>query len=268
MTQLFIPGPRNILNLLGKLDTLRNPEMYYAFRLGLVPQGKTLCLKLRRGPTIEIRPQTFDRNIFGEIWIKRDYTRPPGFNIRAGDIVVDIGAHIGIFSLFAANNGARVYSFEPVPENFRLLKRNIQRNGLGGVITAANMAVFSRSGEIELYLDNHNCGGHSTYVRNFGMPKIRVPCLSLEELVKNNRIEQIDFLKMDCEGSEYDILCCCPEEVLRKIKRISMEYHTWNGHTGEELKRYLERCGFAVEIRPVCRDILGMLYARNRHFDR
>lgn len=119
-----------------------------------------ILFKLRNGIFFKIRSKTSDRKIFNEIWLNKFYT-PPGFEISDNDIVFDLGAHIGFFSIFAANfaKNVTVYSFEPSPNNFKLLKRNININKLNN-IHLINKAVAKRSGEREFIVSKNASGDH------------------------------------------------------------------------------------------------------------
>ena len=82
------------------------------------------------------------------------------------------------------------------------------------------------------------------------MNNIKVKSTTLEEIVQKNNIHQIDFLKMDCEGGEYEILLECPNNILNIIKRISMEYHNIDDNKNvNNLIDHLESSGFLISIR-------------------
>ena len=218
---------------------------------------------LRNGVRYYVRPGTADRDIMLEIWNERCYT-PAGFEISPTDVVVDIGAHIGVFSVFAsrlASNG-RVYSVEPVPENFEMLKRNLAANGMKHAVPL-NLAVSDKRGVMDLFLSGGNTGGHSllsTFGGDAVTSRISVKTASLADLMSENAISRIDFLKMDCEGAEYAILYSCPDKVLNSIRKISMEYHDIDVGTrnGKAMKAFLESKGFRVDVRT---DGWQLLYA-------
>lgn len=136
--------------------------------------------------------------------------------------VADIGANIGIFSVYYARRfpGASIEAFEPEPNNFNLLKKNTApyRN-----ITCHNVAVGSQSGKMTLYLDKKNLGRHSFYrgwVREKG--EITVSVQPLGKLY--------DLIKMDTEGAEYDILKTIPD-----CKKLVMEIHDVQDQSRTEL---------------------------------
>ncbi len=216
--------------------------------------------KLRNGIKYKARPWTSDRTIINETWVHKIYT-PKNFEIKENDVVVDIGAHIGFFSIFAstlARNG-KVFSFEPMPENFMLLSENIAMNNIRN-IAAFNQAVGAKDGKQEIFLSEHNTGGHSFFHTKKNSEKtITVPVVSLKSFMKSHNLNAIDFLKMDCEGAEYQILFNLSRETLQKIKKISMEFHNIDDkNNAEALKTYLEKNGFKVMLQ---NDSRRMLYA-------
>jgi FkbM family methyltransferase len=140
-----------------------------------------------------------------------------------------------------------------VPENFALLKENLAMNGITNVI-AYPYAVSDKTGTKELHMNAANTGGHSFYGE--GEAK-NVGTISLADLMQLNGLDRIDFLKMDCEGAEYEILFGCPASVLSRIGRIAMEYHNLGeGRNCGAMTAFLERNGFKVHG-----GAQGMIYA-------
>jgi len=233
--------------LIKALMVVKNWPLYLADYLKVIKGRVTYTLI--DGSTYTLRANTNDRNIFNEVLLHKMYN-PPGFEINKGDIVVDIGAHVGIFSTFAAKDASKVYSFEPFSENFELLLINKKNNKRDNIIVY-NKAVYSQAGKKTLFLDKDNKGGHSfyqDYLKN-RQDKIETETISLQDVFLQNGISKVNFLKIDCEGSEYDILFNCPKEVLSKVEKISMEYHTIDdNHNVTKLQSFLEENGFTVTI--------------------
>jgi len=124
--------------------------------------------------------------------------------IKKGDVVVDIGANIGyytiLFSRLVGSDGL-VYSFEPGPKNFSMLKQNVELNGCKNVILEQK-AVAGKSGIVELFL--HERGGNHSIVDAKGcVGLIKVDCVSLQDYFKDRRV---DLIKMDVEGAEYQVV--------------------------------------------------------------
>ncbi len=155
-----------------------------------------------------------------------EFYNPPLFEINDTDIVFDIWTHVWYFSLYAiakAKNG-KVFSFEPLPENFNQFKKHIEINNRTN-IHAFNVAIGWNDWDVDFYVFEGHNGCHSLYERQEWQKVIKIPKKSLETVLLENNIWTIDFLKMDCEWAEYEILFNASEAVLNKIKKISMELH-------------------------------------------
>ena len=191
------------------------------------------------------------------------------FEIKNDDIVIDIGAHIGYFTMYAANNANQgtVYSIEPYKESFEILKKNLKLNNITNVKTF-NAAISKVTKEITLYIDKNNEIGNSIFRTNNTTESKKINSFNLDDFVKNNKIEKIDFLKLDCEGAEFEILLNFNKELMKKIKKISAEIHENNNtHSLDELVIFLRKNNFEVSTSNMSNDItmkLSMLYAENK----
>lgn len=240
----------NKIDLLIRIvKNISNWPIYLLDFFKLAGKGK-INYRLRNGVKHVVRGGTFDWSIINEVWNHHDYT-PPGFEINKGSTIIDIGAHAGIFSVFAAyhaKNG-RVFSFEPVPENYNMMLENIRLNGYDN-ITPINMAVSDEAGDSVIFLSGHNTGGHSLINRTpDNTKKVEIKCDTLESVVNENKIDTIDFLKLDCEGAEFKILFNSSDAVIDKIQTISMEYHNLDDDNNvNTLQSFLESKGFDVSV--------------------
>jgi FkbM family methyltransferase len=128
------------------------------------------------------------------------------------DLVIDIGANCGIFSSRASRYANRIIAYEPLAENFKFLKKNLKHNkitnvevhklGLGKKGNARMIPMLSGS-----------------YVGVLGKEPVKL--IGLDDI----EFDRCDLLKVDCEGSEYDLFKYASAETLKKIKRFSMEVH-------------------------------------------
>ncbi len=129
--------------------------------------------------------------------------------MRPDCVFLDIGANIGAYALFvaaAAGPGARILAVEPQPDIFDKLTYNIAQNPFGSVKAVA-CAVADKTGEMTLFVDPRNRGESSLKVvgTNEGAA-IRVPAVSLLDLVRGEGLTRIDAVKLDVEGAEDLIL--------------------------------------------------------------
>jgi len=146
-------------------------------------------------------------------------------SLKNPSIIMDIGAHIGGFVVSAALNfpQAKIYSFEPVEENYKMLIKNIRLNNLTNVF-AFNKAIMDKSGDSYIYLNPKNKGAHTT-LADLGTGKQKITSITLQEFIENEKITKIDFLKMDIEGAEFDVLMNCPKQILLLAERMGIEIH-------------------------------------------
>jgi len=161
--------------------------------------------------------------VMDETFILRRYT-PKEMVVKTDDVVVDIGANIGIFSIFAYFNGAsKIISYEPDPVSFKDLQKNIKINNIH-TIKPVNLAITNKNIFVKLYTYKNN-GGNSVFNNDKGGKAIKVRSIKLKDVFKQNKISKIDFLKMDCEGSEGLIFKSTDKDVWSKINKLSLEYH-------------------------------------------
>jgi FkbM family methyltransferase len=187
--------------------------------------------------------------LFHEIWVHEVYT-PGGYDIRPRDTVVDVGANIGVFALYAAARAGegRVLAYEPFPESYDYLRRNVAESGLRSV-TAFPVAVAGSPGERSLQITPDRLITNSLAPTGVGMGGPTVPCVTLDQVFEGNGIQVCDLLKLDCEGSEYEILQNSSPETLARIRRVVGEYHEGPSipGTGAGLVRFLEEGGFCID---------------------
>jgi len=225
---------------------------------------------LRNGLKIYTGGDISALTIIEEIFFSRVYN-PVDFEIRPGDIVVDIGANIGVFTLFAAlRTEKKVYAFEPFPGNCRLLKANLSVNAIGNV-QCETAAISDKEGVGKLFLGSIS-GGHLLF--DLGAAKtqgrsVEVKTTTLKKTMDENGIDRIDLLKIDCEGSEGAILSSLPKEYLNRINRIVMEFHdNVSSLKHGEIESILDAAGFTTSIRWDGRSFFGYVYAiRSRDTD-
>ena len=137
--------------------------------------GRRSCYLMRCGTT---RRNRSDIHMIGEIWAFRKYDYF-GHRVQAGDVVVDIGANIGTFSVYAAKicGASRVLSFEPFPDNYNILCKNVEQNQLRNV-TCVNQAVARNRGGRTMGLNSVDCGSHSLVIGSFERT-VEVECCTL-----------------------------------------------------------------------------------------
>lgn len=227
----------------------------------IVSFKKGRILKLRNG--IKFKVKDFeDASTIKEAFALNDYKIQPSLHKL---IIIDIGANIGSFSILAAFKvpNATIYSYEPGEIAFGQLQENIRMNGMEKRIIPFKLAVYKSIGEVKLY----NFGKTSlssiysgSKERNFET----VRTITLENIFLDNKIRVCDFLKIDCEGAEYDILANCPSYILKRVKQISLEFHEMNSKQNHhDLINILKDNGFKLTHRyNDTENNIGYIYAK------
>ena len=186
------------------------------------------------GERIVLDGKTF--GYVGEIYARQCYFPTSRHRITKDMAVVDLGAANGVFTVLAARLGRRVLAMDIDAERLAELERAVQENHCVDKVEVVRGAVGYRSGI------------------NIGDPAI--PRFELGEVLRTHGFERVDFLKVDIEGSEFDLFRR-DNAWLSKVRRIAMEVHT-NCGDPDEIKDILESKGFRVTLR----DVSGRLVAK------
>jgi FkbM family methyltransferase len=227
--------------------------------------GDVARFRLRDSTVLWFRPFSMDLGIFHEIWDHERYTEGSVGEQARGGTVVDIGAHVGLFSVYASRviGAKRIVSVEPDSTNFQLLSRNVSANAIENA-TLVNAAVAGESGEKRIYIDPSNTGGHGFYSR--GVHSKLVKTFSLSELFEASRVAECSLLKMDCEGAEMEVFEGAEDELLTRVSAIVLEYHL-DEYPVERLEMFqkrIETIGFDIEVQPTGR-AFGILRGTRRN---
>lgn len=171
---------------------------------------------------------------------------------KEGMVIVDIGANIGYYTLLAARlvgKRGKVFAFEPDPDNYALLLRNIEANGYQNVVPV-NKAVSDNSEPAKLFLDPQNRGTHRLWDSHDERQYIEVEVTTLDEFFRSLDIS-IDIIKMDIEGCEPRALAGMNNLIMRNPNlRIISEF--WpegikgSGFSPAEFLQHIVECGFRL----------------------
>lgn len=201
------------------------PRLYFAYSMSLllksvVPsrfgsvgawiRGRRNLRVSLDGLRHEVRPRTNDLDLISR---KHEPVTTKWFRVEPNDVVVDVGAHIGRYTLMAATKASKVVAVEPDPSNFRLLETNVALNGFTNVVLIPG-ALSSSRGTRLLRLAGRVNTGISSISENEGSPgtvsngpaQVRVQTDTLDHLVEVHGLVRIDWLKIDVEGHEVDVL--------------------------------------------------------------
>lgn len=176
-------------------------------------------------------------------------------------VVIDIGANAGFFNILLLSkiNEAKILAFEPLASNTNYMDKLINANPfLAKSLTIQKAAVAGVEKEsIDLYMedtsDNQVVASVFAGFNKDNLKKTTVPCISLSKIVEEHQLEKIDLLKMDCEGSEYDILYHTPKEIVQLASHLAIEVHDVDKERNNfiHLKAYLESLGYSITHTPI-----------------
>lgn len=131
---------------------------------------------------------------------------------KSGAVIIDIGAHIGLFSIIAAQvtgKRGKLYAFEPAPGTFALLQQTVVINHEEQVIETIQKAVGKENGKITFFVSDNKADNSNSlvnYKEDRSLHGIDVAVTSIDNFVKEKNISKLDFIKIDVEGAEYDTL--------------------------------------------------------------
>lgn len=192
--------------------------------------------------------------ILQELWIKKVYDSIFGEKINM--VVIDAGANVGLATQYFYDHCKQIISIEPSPENFEALAKNKEFNKWDKV-KLYNAALANHDGNAKL---NINCGNRTSnsITNEYGHGSENVEAITIETIFKENKLDSVDFLKMDIEGAEDQVIESPGfAEVAPKIKAMVVEYH--NGGW-ERLHALVTGLGFQSQREST--DTINFLYWR------
>jgi FkbM family methyltransferase len=176
-------------------------------------------------------------------------------SVGRGMVVLDIGAHLGLYSLIAASRVGKtgtVYAFEPDPRTFPHLVGNIKGNQFEEQVTTVQKAVAEFSGEEALFLDDSNLSVTALVPSNPSDVATRTACVTVDEFLPAD--ERVDVVKMDIEGAELRALRGMSRTIARASESLTLfiEVHPGAlqaaGSSGEGVVSALEGMGLRAQV--------------------
>jgi FkbM family methyltransferase len=223
----------------GKIKNLGDVDLY--FYLNGIQQGKKR-LYYDGGLDLNINGEKYkldyldghDYPTFWEIFIHCEYDKEPLCVVEEGDVVLDIGANKGFFTLDALQKGAsKVYSVEPVKHSYEQIKKLL--NDFPNV-EPINKAISETNGTITMFVDSDasasNCVTSHGHIFGRDSNKVEVESVNINTLIEQIN-EKINFMKVDCEGSELELFKTISEKNLKNIDKLVIETH------GDEIDKFV-----------------------------
>lgn len=228
----FQNGPR----LLGSIATgsVTGRPQQLAFR---VEDRLVVSCPNRRGARVPVY-EVFAEDTYRLDWFTKD--------LPARVVAVDIGAHIGCFSLAFAEHHpqGQVEAFEASPATAEYLQRNIDDNRLGDRVRCHQVAVGAENGTL-VFADNVGGSSLNGITAPAGAKQIEVPCVTIAEAFRTAGTA-VDLVKIDTEGAEYDMVLRSKPEDWAGVRRVVMEYHDVDGHSWAELEAFFVTAGLTT----------------------
>ena len=237
-----------------------------------LPDGSLLYYQNQREAEFAVK------EIFGSEQI------PPEFNLPSDGTFLDVGANIGVFTLKLASDypDATIYTFEPVPETFDLLALNAEKvrgdricKGLGGKVEKRKLEYFpnlSGMSSADSQAGARDMAGLRCYMRaaedqnqnifrrvmnrwnefltlRFLTKSVTIECpfTTISQVIKEYELSEIDLLKIDTEGVEYEVISGISDQDWSKIKNLIVEVHDGD-ESSERMRHLLEKRGYSVTI--------------------
>ena len=195
--------------------------------------------------------------VFKEIFLTDFYSIQTWVDQLPTDpVIIDVGANAGYFNmlLLSKRTDAKVYAYEAIESNVQLFGRNIELNPtIAGKVQLFHRAVTGKPVDtITLYkeADANNSVTASIFqdFESHNLSSVTVKAIALAQILEENKIDQVDFLKLDCEGSEYPILYESPKDIWQKVKSIFLEVHNLDDNTRnfQFIKKFLQTEGYDI----------------------
>lgn len=205
----------------------------------------------REGLALQLLPGRGEWFTFYENLVRQDYLS--GLEaLGPGDHVVDIGANIGAFAVLAGSKvgpRGRVFAYEPDPATCERLRANVKLNGFESIVVVENCAVGAAAGQATFYRHAKNAysslmdgvdGRVHEHVESFP-----VPVVGIADVIARAGAA-IKLMKVDCEGSEYDLIDAMDAKSAAGIRQIAMEVHPVAGRSMDQLRARIESWGMRV----------------------
>jgi FkbM family methyltransferase len=234
----------------GERDSVRVKMRQGArpFRIHTVIQWKGIELIIRAETVDRENVDWMGESLFWKLFEER--------SIGSGDVVLDLGAHIGSFGILASHSrGCRVVAFEPDRESMRLCRANALLNGLEGRFEFVEAVVGGSDCTVQLYEALENWG-HTIF--SSGGPhnlltgkSVDVPCYSLKKALEVGKCDFCAFVKVNIEGAEFDMIEMADEETLSRVGALAAEVHyDLVKRSPEHMISKLKRANFSVHLEP------------------
>lgn len=238
---------------------------WFVYKVFTLILGKQVVINLSNKTQFWVR-NLMDLWIIKETILDNDYLQFT-YQPVPGDLIIDIGAFIGDFTVQAAlySHDVKVLAIEPLPTNYQLLLKNLKLNKVQNVETF-DLALYQKQQIESIFIDQKNLANTSIDTSKKHQQKAAVKNMQFSKFLTQQKITHCDLLKLDCEGCEYDLLMNLDPKVLKKVfKNIVLEYHDGVvNFNHKQLASYLKKQGFSItEKKGKFMKQIGFIFAKN-----
>jgi FkbM family methyltransferase len=224
------------------------------------------CHVTHDGKTISyLTPNSFLKWRVDSLFTKEPCTIEWIGGFRAGEVLVDVGANVGMYTVFAAKTrGVRVLAFEPESQNYGLLNRNLMLNGLGESVKAYCLALSDAAGFSELHLATLDAGGSChqlgekvDFNHRPAQPKFSQGCVAarLDDLVRDGIVPPPQHIKIDVDGFEPKVIAGAGQVLRAPTTRSLLIEVNQNLPDHMAMVQELNQLGFAHDAAQVARAV-------------
>lgn len=175
------------------------------------------------------------------------------FNLEKNEVFMDVGAHIGKYTLFAANivgNSGKVIAVEPHPRNCRILEHNVSINGFHN-ITILNVACWSKKTELKMFIGSES--GHHSLKLNRKLGAVMIEAVPIDRIMAEMHINRLDWIKIDVEAAEYEVLQGLKKTLRTCRPKIIIEVFKFNVN---KIKKFMRNHNYGlIKISPYNRNV-------------
>jgi len=169
-------------------------------------------------------------------------------------IFYDIGANTGYYGIMAGylgKNKIKCYSFEPIKEYCNCIQESIKLNHLENIVKVFNIAIGNKNGEEKLYLSGSGSSINENFIGRISLPKRKIKISKLDNILQKQKIEKPDFIKIDVEGYEYNVLLGAKKTIKEFLPILFVEiiYSLKNGFVNKDYKNifnFISNLGYKI----------------------
>jgi FkbM family methyltransferase len=193
---------------------------------------------------------SFDQDIF--------FSAIPYYNPPSNAVVLDVGAHIGTFSLLMADKcpNGKIYALEPALDTFEVLKKNVDDNNISDILIPCKIALFNENSSIKLFHDEASGNWGHSIVSELSESFETVNTITTDDFFAQNKISKCNLIKFNCEGAEFKIIESMSDKILNSIDTWVILFHEDLEKEGDKYKiiERLKKNGFIVRLLRVSDD--------------